>query len=366
MVHTPVTIEGRRAPGRGLCETIGMGTHRALARAVSAALAIGGLTTGTAWAEQSSFRLTYDAPRPCPNETAVSESILSHSRRGRLATGDELARTIELEVRTDHGEFIGALSFVDLERRPVRRELRAPTCDELVQALVLVTALAIDAQAPSEVWAGRVDAPMEYYAPLGPEIAAAAVTVEASPFEPGLSAPCPPVAALALARMNTAAVPGWGMGLAGLVRLPWPAARVTTELGLGWSAGSAHAQGESARFDVTHGIARLCAWALESAAVGTGGCGGVEAGALLAQGHATDRITEVFRRSSAWLGLALVGRLRFRLGSRLGVESELGGLVPLYRPEFELDLPDVSSNLPLFRSPRIGLVAGLGLGLALD
>jgi hypothetical protein len=90
-------------------------------------------------------RFDYRAPPGCPDAEAFANRVQERTARARLGELHELARTFVVEIRTDDAGATARLSFIDSRGAPVVRSVRGQTCDEVVSAIALVTALAIDA-----------------------------------------------------------------------------------------------------------------------------------------------------------------------------------------------------------------------------
>jgi hypothetical protein len=274
---------------------------------------------------------------------------------------------MKLTVNRAGRQYRGQLDFVDFQRRPVSRVLSAPSCDALIDALVFVTALAIDAQVPKDDWPPSVDAPVRYFAPWHPEIWPSRLLAMPEPGRAPRQPPhLSPPAMIVLGRLNRAALPGWGAGLLALTEIAWPAPPWSLQAGVTWGRGSASRLDEAARLDLAAAVARACIRVSGQFPVRLSVCHGVEAGLMRGAGKRSDRITYPETRATGWAALAVSEQVRVPVGTQLYVHGELGVLVPITRPYFDLDIPGQSQPVTLFRPPEAGLTAGLGLGLLLD
>lgn len=95
-------------------------------------------------------RFDYNAPPGCPDAESFRNRVSARTERARVAVPGELARTFAIEVRTDGAGATARLSFTDSRGAPVVRAVRGETCDEVVSAIALVTALAIEAGTTEE------------------------------------------------------------------------------------------------------------------------------------------------------------------------------------------------------------------------
>jgi hypothetical protein len=121
-------------------------------------------------------RFHYRAPAGCPDAELFASRVQARTGRARLGEPGELARLFVVEVEVDAQGAGARLSFTDSRGASVVRAVRGETCDEVVSAIALVTALAIEA-GPSEPGAS---APPKESSPN----AATAPKLEASPKPP--------------------------------------------------------------------------------------------------------------------------------------------------------------------------------------
>ncbi len=325
-------------------------------------LALCWLWSAPVYADDSPVRLAYNAPEECPDAAQFGRLVLGRSEHGRLVTDLALARSMTVTIRREKAGYVGRLEFFDLDAERVVRELRAPTCRALTEALVLVTALAIDAQLPADAGGPGLEAPDEYLAPSPLRFAPEPLP---APRRPAAPSPEPArrsqIAAGAEGRLDTAAVPGVGWGLSGFVEAARLVADERLRLGLSWGTGGRTKEGERARFDWLTVVATGCPVAFALGAVELLPCASLELGALIGHGKRSGRITSPETNAAAWAAVGLLAALHAPLGRSVALELEVGPVVPLTRPEFEFYLP----NLVVFRPPGLGLSAGLGLSFEL-
>jgi hypothetical protein len=114
-------------------------------------------------------RFHYRAPADCPDGQTFASRVQARTGRARLGEPGELARQFAVDVQVD-AEGAGArLSFTDSRGAAVVRAVRGETCDEVVSAIALVTALAIEA-GPSEPGASAQQAETSPNAATAPKI----------------------------------------------------------------------------------------------------------------------------------------------------------------------------------------------------
>ncbi len=290
------------------------------------------------------IRVAFRAPEGCPDEAAFTGEITARTAKARAARPGEAARTFTVALEVSGKGARGTLAIEDPHGESAAREVSGDTCAEVVSALALIAALAIDPKAST---APRPPAPPHRpperlpppppYAPLpwwGPV---------AGPL-PAHVAPGPPAhwrwswgfhaeAASALA-------PGIVLVLGGdvealLVRdgVLSPAVRVSMRIA---DTGFLRAGDEAARFRWTAARVTGCPVRvplLPSLALTP--CALFDAGVLQADG-----LGAAFSLSSArpWVAPGVSGRLQWDLGAALPapvlVEVEGGGTFPLVRDTF--------------------------------
>src|SRR4051794_27927386 len=119
-------------------------TVRALAGGVPALLlAFAG--AAPAWAaETEPIRIVFRAPTGCPDEASFTGQVTARTRRARLADEGEAARTFTVTITSAGARTRGRLTIDEPHGPPAMRDVTGGTCEEVVAALGLVAALAID------------------------------------------------------------------------------------------------------------------------------------------------------------------------------------------------------------------------------
>jgi hypothetical protein len=307
-------------------------------------------------------RFDYLAPAGCPDAEVFASRVRERTTRARPGEPGELARTFVVEVHAEPEGASARLSFTDVRGTEVVRAVRGDTCDEVVSAIALVTALAIEA-GPSEPGATP---PLPLPAPAS---VAPAPAKTAPPPEPrrALRRPLPDVVAWSLGIQTSVTSwlgppPNLGVGAFGEVgRYEGPSARLTL---LGATSHTlVEVEGEPSapprRADFLALIARLEGCPL-AAQLGAGfraiPCLAVGIGRLEGEGQ---RGTVEAATSKAIFWAELVPTLRFdwTLADSLVffVEGELG--VPLVRHDFGFVAPKQTA----FSVPAVGGGAALGM-----
>ena len=96
------------------------------------------------------FRLEYWADGVCPDAAEFARQIQTRAPRLRLAEADEPALGFYAELVEHGGDAMGRLTARSPDGREVVREVRGPTCADVVTALALIAALAADPNQPVE------------------------------------------------------------------------------------------------------------------------------------------------------------------------------------------------------------------------
>ncbi len=331
------------------------------------------------------IRIAYDAASPtCPDDKAFFREIAARTNRSRLAASSgEKARVLHVAiVGASSSSFIGRLLIEDGGSWSSAREVRGVTCGEVVEALGLIAALAIDPRASTAPHAAAStaatssppsppasSAPLPSTAPLPPP----SPPPSSAPSSPSSSAP--PTAAAPRSELALSA----GLGaeasfLADLVGsgrvfadLEWrssskrvvrvdPSVRVafarsldvdrTPAVGtatLRWTVGSAAGCPVRLSFgDVItlHPCAEFTLGELDAEGGGVGVNGGAS-------------------RGRPWASISTQGRAVWHvLGDRLRVELEAGGMTPLFRESFFFE-----PGVPIYEAPVFVGFGRLGLGV---
>jgi hypothetical protein len=88
----------------------------------------------------ATWELQWDAPRECPADTAIAEQIAALVPS---PTGGEGVLVVDARVEPRDGGYLLTLRTEFLDRHD-EREVRAPACDELAEAVALVVAISLD------------------------------------------------------------------------------------------------------------------------------------------------------------------------------------------------------------------------------
>jgi hypothetical protein len=161
--------------------------------AIAAAIAASTLAAPPASAgDTEPIRIVFRAPGGCPDAAEFTGQVQARTAMARLAAPGEPARTFTVVIDTAGRRSHGKLTLDDPHGPGSVREVSAERCAEIVSALALVTALAIDPRAstaptpaprpappPAPPPARRapplppprpLDAPLPWWGPIGPPL----------------------------------------------------------------------------------------------------------------------------------------------------------------------------------------------------
>lgn len=341
---------------------------------------IGVLLSASSGAEPASTATSiwYRSSDGCPDGAAFLERLDQLGRSARMAdAGDTIDFVVTLGSK-DGG------SFGRLERQTERgtvaiREVEAPACVEVADALALSLDLALD---PGQADRAPPTAPPPPTAPVASEAAASQRTKgvpEAPPprrSEPAQAtsssqlAPSAPSAANDEASREAASTPvaqvgAQGMLVTGIGDAPLLGAGIFGELPLGavssrlslWGATRASTIDDSTlRLSLFAARLEGCVWPLGTSRLYFHPCVGADLGVVSARYAGPNGGNDM----AAWVSPTLLGRGVWSVAERLSLVAQFGVYLPLFR----YDVGEPGED-PLASTDPVGVHAGLGLGLAL-
>ena len=342
----PVAAGGRLPPPRARTATLRSGIVVTVAAVVLFARTVRAESAGDA------VRIVYEAPGGCPGEEEFLARVRARVSRMRTATGADGPRLFSVRVREARQAFVGTLDITEPDGAQSHRRIPADTCIEAVDALALVTALAIDPRAAAR-----------HAAANSSDAAAPARLQEATPVgvkQAGLErAAFWSFEFSAEGRLASGVSPGpvwaWGaLGSAGLVTgTPWtPRIRA----GVLWSPKHTFAgeQGAAA-FGWTAAVVDLCAL---DVALGLGAsvqpCLSAELGALRAEGVRVQNHQSATRR---WVATGVAADVAWRLSGPLELVGVAAVVVPWVPDRF------LVGTERIHEVPLVAWRAGLGLAV---
>ena len=303
------------------------------------------------------IRVEYRAPASCPDADSFTASMRARTDRPRPAVPGEAARTFVVSITTTGPSFAGRLLIRDPDGAEGSRTVRGETCDEVVEALALFAALAVD---PLASTSPRPVPPAPRSAP-----AAESSRVPERPAPP--SAPAPREtrwvwSAGADAEIATGVAPTPLASIDALLavtrerRGAWsPAAR----LALGGTRDSLLGADQTlTSYAWAHATLSVTPteWALAEVLAFRPWIS-VEGGVIDAAGRAVHDPQE---QVVPWAALELSGEITFRIVRGVFLRAEGGIVTTLHRYRFYLG-PDST----LYIEPPVGARAGVGLSVAL-
>lgn len=330
-----------------------------------------------------SVEVQFEGPAGCSGADAFFASLRSRTTHVRAAEGDEPRTILQVRLSRERGRVVGQIRTIENNGATDTRKVQGATCDDVVQALSLTAALALDPTAVLSV--SPEDSATEATAPGQP-----AGPVNATPPAPAINdAAAPPAEKAAPAvkeqpeAANAAGVPAapsppwagpsWelGAGLVGLTLLSGdfsPGATLDVQKHLGSGALFRPALGVTlvyARNDVLQTPAEtaaalvaagvtLCPVRVRTSVLTLQPCVSFLGGMLAAAGR---QLTHEKRVDRLWLSTGLALRALVSLGHGLSLRLEGGFQLPLYRRRYFATLP---SNV-IAETPTISPVVGLGL-----
>jgi hypothetical protein len=99
----------------------------------------------------------FDAPEGCSSATTFLKTLRSRTDRVREAEGDEPRTTLHVRLVRARGNVVGELRMEDEQGATDTRRVQGANCDEVVQALSLTAALALDPSALLSGTGGSLD-----------------------------------------------------------------------------------------------------------------------------------------------------------------------------------------------------------------
>lgn len=287
----------------------------------------------------SAFRLEYDPPPGCPDGGWLRTAVEGRLSRARLAETSELARTFRVTVSEREGRSTAKLAFKDADGQAATREVDAGSCEQALEAIAVVSAIAMDARAEREQTAAAAS-PVTTVEPSRPS------------QEATLASPTP------TAPRRERRSPRHRFGVEGGVEHGYaptlaPFAALLTDLdvrvlsfrgALAYSdSGPVEADSGSARYRKLTVREEVCpaAWAPKPA-LGLRPCALVEGGIVRAEGLESARIVEPRSTTVPWLSAGAVGRVELTPHPGLRFELAAGLRLPAFRHEFVLENPDAS------------------------
>ena len=301
--------------------------------------------------EAREVRLRYAAPAECPTADDFAAEVRARTALARISAGAGPDTTLDVHIKNVEGGSAGTIRLYTDVGATTPREVKAATCVQVVSALALMAALAIDPEASTE----PAPEPKVQEKPAPPP---PAPVVPARIVPPAASARFRWKAGVALEALD-GVTPDVVLGVRPFFEMvregpsPWGfAARLS----------GAYARGTAPR--IAEGSGEFTVWALRLegcplhyrpwAPLWLSSCLTLDGGELDAAGKDVAPAAEVRR---AWVTGGVSGRLEIRLFDLLSLELGGGVLFPFVRDRFYL-----GTGATLYRTPAVAGAGGLGLG----
>jgi hypothetical protein len=334
-------------------------------------VAAAGLTVPVTETEIRPIRIDIDAPEGCSGADAFFGSLRSRTDRVRQAEGNEPQTTLQVRLTRVRGRVVGELRIVDSGGGTDTRKVQGENCEDVVQALSLTAALALDPSA-------RLTAP----ATAPATVAASAATPATIPVPAAKPTATPTPAARPVEEVEKAAHPsprmptvefgGGPVGLGVLSEKLSPGVTLSVRKTLGGDGGFHPTLGLAivyARNDLLP--SQHIAQAALASFVGTfcplrwtagvftfQPCAMVLAGWLSASGHHLSQANTVDR---LWTSVGGSARTALYVGGGVAIELETGISAPIPKRKFFVTIP---GNV-VAETPTISPVVSVALTYAL-
>lgn len=319
-------------------------------------------------AEGKRYGLDYVAPPACPDAWSFAMRVSERALAAQLAEGGEGEARLVVRIEASEKGFVADLLLQAGAEEPTTRRVTGSDCDELVDALVVVGALALDAQEPLAQAERPEPTPQDAAEPAPTRADISALPRSTGWIEPEFPEP----RGLGRQRFSWAGV---GAALAtGFSPRVAPGARVFAELGAvshldfrvevgAAAAGRSKISGEEARFALFDFSAGACTllgrarWHLASP------CLTLELGMLRSTGFRSEDVDDPRTGTAPWAALGLGGRLALGVGRRTALILGGGLSAPLTRPAFVVEVPE---RRELFKPAPVGMRFVVGVARTSD
>ena len=335
------------------------------------AVAASGLAAPDLAKEAKPVQVEFDAPTGCSGADAFFRSLSSRTDMVRQADGSEPHTTLQVRLTRTRGRVLGELRVVDDRGGTDTRKMQGATCDDVVQALSLTAALAMD---PSALLSAPATAPVPEATGLsGTETSAARLAanplatrnrseadlrkavddVSASNaatyvprFEVGAST-------LGTTLLTSRANPGiavssrWTLDGQGVLR-------TTLGLAIAYLRNDAMQSPGPVQVSLTEGVATACPLRLSASILTFQPCALMAAGWFTASGR---QGMHNYHVGHLWLSAGGSLRMAAALGHGLSLDLEGGVVAPFFKRRYYSTTPDQVVG----ETPSISPIISLGL-----
>jgi hypothetical protein len=291
------------------------------------------------------FSLVYVGPASCPPEAEFVRRL--SARLGASRATESVPRALEVRIAQADGPFVGRLSLIEADGRSTAKTLNGRDCNDLVDALALVAALAL--QGDDAALHDERPAPAASVAPPQPP----ARRVE-SDQAPGGSRFGAAIGGL------VAAGPAPAVILGGTAAVDWAwvtASPLSPAFGLGAVAGAApdvtRAGGRASFMWVAARVDACAVRLVVNEALQVRGCFLADIGFVYARGGDTVNPTS---RTRGWLSLGASSQFEFPVGARFALQLVASVEAPLRRDRYAFGSADFFEVPVLIGTGSVGVV----------
>jgi hypothetical protein len=300
--------------------------------------------------------VAYRAPARCPDGAVFIERVRARTTRGDLTPTCESAGCFAVNVTSDDAASSARVEFLDANDQAVVRTVTGETCDEVVSAAALITALAIEANlGPERDPNAEAPPPADAPAPA-PSIREKPAPANRMDTDPGSSLTWGLGAAGGL---DSWAAPGSAYAAAAFGEVGWRAPLRLVRLAFRGAAASTTINGRGATFTLLGARLSACPASLAlSSKLELLPCAGIDVGRLAGRGEASAALPDPKQAAIFWSAAEALLMVRWQVGSLVALElgGELG--FPLVRHSFIFEGPSQA----IYDVPAVG--AGVSAGAA--
>lgn len=328
-----------------------------------------------AHAQVEPIRLTYRAAGDCPAEARFVDAVQRRTARWQIVA-EERARAFDVDVSAGGSGSRGVLRITAPDGTVTRRAVAGASCAEVVSALALMTALAIDPSGSAEEsdlgggGSGPSVAPPVAPPPAPAPPAAATLALSPSPESP-VAARGPAASGAARWGMGVdgqatgALLAQWGFGggafvdvAAGAVGPFVPSARASV---FATTTSASFGSGIGAELVWLFGRFEACPWRVpREGPLTLGVCASLDAGVLHSKGAG---LPTVGADSHLWLAPGALARAQWSVARDFWIEGAGGVTVPLERYGFYYQRTGGLTDAQASQISAVGAAITLGTGV---
>lgn len=302
-------------------------------------VAMAAAAPGARAADAEPIALRYEAPAGCPDGATFFGEVTARTSRARARRAGEDARVLVVRIVRRGASFSGELTIEDARQRSSPRDVTGDSCAEVVSALGLVAALAVDpaASVAPRPPPAEVEAPAEKKEPAPSE---GEGTKLAGTLGAGAEASGRADLVMGLRVFGELELGGVALRLAAMRTFAVDRAATVGNVTLAW----------------TTGAFELCPFRIDVAEdLGLRPCGAFAAGVLQAEGTG---VRDAQSEARPWADAGAHARLSWIPARPLSLEIEGGATLALLRESFRFD-----PNVIAYQAPVIAGFVRFGAGV---